>query len=139
MKILVTGHKGFIGSNLLKALEQHTVSLYEWGEPLPDIKGLDWVIHLGAISSTTEKNVEKVMAQNFDSSCNLIEECNYYGVNFQYASSASVYGLNKNFAESDPVDPRSPYAWSKYIFDKYVESKISNNQYNIIVQGNNTE
>jgi len=135
MKILVTGHKGFIASNLIKALDQHTVSLYEWGDPLPTIKGLNWVVHLGAISSTTEKNVEKVMAQNFDSSCNLIEECNYYGVNFQYASSASVYGLNKNFAENDPVDPRSPYAWSKYLFDKYVESKTNNNQYNIIVQG----
>jgi ADP-L-glycero-D-manno-heptose 6-epimerase len=46
-----------------------------------------------------------------------------------------VYGLNKDFAENAPVDPRSPYAWSKYIFDKYVESKTSNNQYNITVQG----
>ena len=82
MKILVTGYNGFIGSNLVKTLDRHAVSLYEWGEPLPTIKGLDWVIHLGAISSTTEKNVEKVMAQNFDSSCNLIEECNYYKVNF---------------------------------------------------------
>ena len=64
MKILVTGYKGFIGSNLVKALDRHVVSLYEWGEPLPNIKGLDWVIHLGAISSTTEKNVEKVSMHN---------------------------------------------------------------------------
>ena len=46
-----------------------------------------------------------------------------------------MYGLNKDFAENAPVDPRSPYAWSKYIFDKYVESKTSNNQYKINVQG----
>ena len=34
MRILLTGHKGFIGSNMLKALEGHDVRTYEWGEDI---------------------------------------------------------------------------------------------------------
>lgn len=65
MKILVTGHKGFIGSHMLTALQdEHKVDTYEWGDDYPKVKKYDWVIHLGAISSTTETNVEKIMEQN---------------------------------------------------------------------------
>ena len=32
MKILLTCHKGFIGSALLKTLSGHDVRTYEWGE-----------------------------------------------------------------------------------------------------------
>ena len=32
MRILLTGHRGFIGSNMLKALAGHDVRTYEWGE-----------------------------------------------------------------------------------------------------------
>ncbi len=32
MKILLTGHKGFIGSNMLKALAGHDVKTFDWGE-----------------------------------------------------------------------------------------------------------
>lgn len=120
MKILVTGHKGFIGQNMLRALSEHAVTTYEWGEPKPTVIGLDWVIHLGAISSTTETDVDKVMRQNYDFSRWLLLECAYHEVNLQYASSASVYGLNLDFSEDAPVNPMSPYAWSKYLFDRYV-------------------
>jgi ADP-L-glycero-D-manno-heptose 6-epimerase len=30
-----------------------------------------------------------------------------------------VYGLNQEFCEDSPVDPRTPYAWSKYMFERY--------------------
>jgi len=43
----------------------------------------------------------------------------------QYSSSASVYGLGNNFAETAPVDPRTPYAWSKYLFDRWVQQQTS--------------
>ena len=67
MKILITGYKGFIGQNMVNALRtDHELSVYEWGDPVPDFNGLDWVIHLGAISSTTETDVEKVMKQNIE-------------------------------------------------------------------------
>lgn len=123
MKILVTGHKGFIGQNMISALNGHNLAFYEWGDTLPVVDKFDWVIHLGAISSTTETDVEKIMRQNYDFSCWLLNECEEAGVNFQYSSSASVYGLNTDFREDAAKNPLSPYAWSKYLFDRHVESR----------------
>lgn len=121
MQILITGHKGFIGKHLLTALGEHNISTYEWGETLPTIEELDWVLHIGAISSTAEKDVERVMQQNFDFSCWLLDQCAKYRVNMQYSSSASIYGLGKNFAETAAPDPRTPYAYSKYLFERYAQ------------------
>jgi ADP-L-glycero-D-manno-heptose 6-epimerase len=132
MKILVTGHQGFIGQNMIHALNGHDLAFYEWGDTLPVVDRFDWVVHLGAISSTTETDVEKVMRQNFDFSCWLLNECNEAGVDFQYSSSASVYGLNTDFREDAAKNPLSPYAWSKYLFDRYVEQ---NKWQGIRVQG----
>ena len=120
MNILITGYKGFIGQNMVEALSGHNLSLLELGDPIPRLHGLDWVVHLGANSSTTETNVEKIMAQNYDFSIELLNRCNVADVNLQYSSSASVYGLKTEFSEDSPVDPKSPYAWSKYLFDHYV-------------------
>jgi len=121
MKILLTGHKGFIGSNMLPFLEkEYDVDTFDWSDDYPKVKKYDWVIHLGAISSTTETNVEKIMLQNYDFSVDLYKDCRHHDVNFQFASSASVYGLKQSFNEDDPVDPRTPYSWSKYMFEKYV-------------------
>ena len=133
MKILITGHKGFIGQNMVNALQDHDLSFYEWGDDIPEVRGLDWVVHLGAISSTAETNAEKVTEQNYDFSRWLINECQYNKVNFQYASSASVYGLFKNFEEDGPKNPQSPYAWSKYLFDRYVEG--FKDKWTVTVQG----
>lgn len=135
MRVLVTGHKGFIGKNLLKYLEDHTdweVKGWEWKDtPYPTVEGNDWVIHLGAISSTTETDVDKVIQQNYDFSRWMFRACKTNFVNLQYSSSASVYGLGNNFAETAPVDPRTPYAWSKYLFDRWVQQQTSGR----VVQG----
>ena len=38
MKILLTGHLGFIGSHMLQALDGHDVKTFEWGEDdYPDL------------------------------------------------------------------------------------------------------
>ena len=135
MKILLTGYKGFIGSNMLKILrsENHEVTTFEWGEILPTVKNHDWVIHIGANSSTTERDIEKIMEQNYDFSVKLLNECISNNVNFQYSSSASVYGLRKsNFTEDAKVDPRNPYAWTKYLFERYASNTDHSN---IVVQG----
>jgi ADP-L-glycero-D-manno-heptose 6-epimerase len=133
MKILITGNNGFIGKNLTYFLSKHhQVFGYEWDEMLlPNINGFDWVIHLGAISSTTERNLDKIMTQNYEFSKWLYNECSKNNVNFQYASSASVYGSNTDFKEDSPKQPQSPYAWSKFLFDRWVWKR----QHNIVVQG----
>lgn len=137
MKILITGYKGFIGQNMVNALRtEHDLTLFEWSDPLPEFEGHDWCIHLGAISSTTASDVDQVLEQNYDFSRVVINRCEQFGVNLQYSSSASVYGLSDNFAEGAPKNPLSPYAWSKYLFDRYVESFLAQGRFrNIRVQG----
>lgn len=122
MKLLITGSRGFIGKNMVNALkEEFDVTQYEWGMSFPDVDSFDWVIHLGAISSTTEQNISKIYRQNLDFSIKLYEECIKKSVNFQFASSASVYGLGCEFNEDTPLRPQNHYARSKYMFEKYIE------------------
>jgi len=137
MKILVTGHKGFIGQNLCIYLIErgYEVEGYEYIENvLPDCSQYDRVVHLGAISSTTEKNIEKVLQQNLDFSHRLIQLCDMQGVDLIYASSASVYGDTAHFTEDGPLQPQSPYAWSKYLFDRGVQH-LGWDEYKIKIQG----
>lgn len=134
MRILITGNRGFIGSHAEREFRKlgHEIITYEWDpDRLPRIEGLDWVLHFGAISSTTETDVAKVMRQNLDFCIWLYNECSKYDVNLQWSSSASVYGLGDDFRESAPIDPRSPYAWSKYLFEHHVER----NPTRIVCQG----
>ena len=136
MRIVVTGSAGFIGKNLIKYLrdQNHDVTEFEYTEnSFPDPSLYDWVIHLGAISSTTERNVELIMNQNYEYSLKLLQMCDTMGVNFQYSSSASVYGNTNSFVESGPVYPQSPYAWSKYLFDRFVQQAMG--EFKILVQG----
>ena len=98
-RILVTGGAGFIGQNFIRSLpDDWIVSSYDLIDNLDlrprdlDIEGNDWVIHLGALSSTTEKDARRVMDLNLAWSIELAEECEKHNVNLQWASSASVYG-----------------------------------------------
>jgi len=133
--ILVTGYKGFIGSFLYKKLKQYGYDVvgFEWGDEL-NLANLHTVMHLGAISSTTERNVEKIMLQNYQFSSLLLDECIKRNINFQYASSASVYGQKNYYKASEdmPVDPLTPYAWSKYLFERYASEKIKTDPKSII-------
>ena len=125
MKILITGCNGFIGKNMMSYLghqPEWQVDGWDWTSDKnswPSVMEYDWVIHLGAIADMTEKDVEKVMFQNFDFSCWLFSECQKHKVNLQYASTSSVYGNTKDFSEYAPCRPQTPYAWSKYLFDRW--------------------
>ena len=86
MRILITGYKGFIGQNMVKALADHKLSLYEWGEPDYNLSGLDMVIHLGAISDTRCQDWPALKQQNVDFTTTLMERCQKHGIPLQIAS-----------------------------------------------------
>ena len=133
MKLLITGHKGFIGSNAVKYFkDKHDIVTFDWNDGIrPGVIEFDWVLHFGAISSTTERDIDKILKQNYEFSVSLFNECKTFGVGLQYSSSASVYGLGTDFKETAEPDPRTHYAMSKYLFDRYVQQHQGGN----IVQG----
>ena len=121
-RVLITGAGGFIGGTLAAYLSHRDYDVTKFditlgNSGLPDLINQDIVIHLGANSSTTETNLQKILEENFEYSVMLYELCELYEIKFQYASSASVYGTSKSFKESDFCKPLSPYAFSKYMFD----------------------
>ncbi len=121
-RVLITGAGGFIGGNLAAYLSHRGYDVTKFdislgNRGLPDILNQDIVIHLGGNSSTTETDLKLILEQNFEYSKSLYEMCSRIDVKFQYASSASVYGISKSFKESDFCKPVSPYAFSKYMFD----------------------
>ena len=124
MKVLITGSEGFIGKNMsafLSSQPEWEVDGWEWDpNEFPDVRTYDWVIHLGAIADMTETDVDKVLTQNLEFSQRLFNECNRHGVHLQYASSSSVYGNTKDTSEYAPCYPQTAYAWSKYLFDRWV-------------------
>lgn len=138
MKILLTGHKGFIGSNFLNLCpKEWEVATYDWKDGpfemfFDSVKGFDWVVHMGAISSTTETDVDLVMNQNLNFSIKLFEDCIKHNVNFQWSSSASVYGKTSSFKEVNESRPENLYAMSKHLFERYVNIR---NPGNITYQG----
>ena len=121
-RVLITGAGGFIGGVLANYLEHRGYNVTRFdinlgNSGIPDLLNQDIVIHLGANSSTTETNLQKILQENFEYSVELYEMCEVLEIKFQYASSASVYGISKSFKESDFCKPLSPYAFSKYMFD----------------------
>ena len=121
--ILVTGSKGFIGQAFMLATPD-CVGI-DMDDPIPDLSAFSRVVHMGAISSTTETNIEKLLHYNFDYSVRLYHLCQKAKIPFQYASSASVYGpTTEPSKESDIGNPQSPYAWSKFWFDYWVQNKL---------------
>jgi ADP-L-glycero-D-manno-heptose 6-epimerase len=119
MRILITGYKGFIGQNMVKAMADHDLDLCEWGDEY-SLYGIDRVIHLGAISDTRCDDWVALRKQNVGYSITLMERCQEYGIPIQLASSASVYGPdNTTFKETDIVAPANLYAESKALIERY--------------------
>ena len=90
-------------------------------------KKITSVIHMGAISSTTEKNIDLLLKNNFYLSWELWKWCSKYRKKFIYSSSASTYGNGDDgFSDEDNYNkickylPLNHYAWSKQLFDKRV-------------------
>jgi ADP-L-glycero-D-manno-heptose 6-epimerase len=130
MAIIVTGAAGFIGSNLVKALNARGItdivgvdnlSRAEKVANLADCELLDYmdkqefiaalrggalredvtaVLHQGACSDTMETDGRYMMENNYRYSIDLLHWCGVREIPFIYASSASVYGGGRIFKEA---------------------------------------
>ncbi|MBT6275820.1 MAG: ADP-glyceromanno-heptose 6-epimerase [Chromatiales bacterium] len=147
--IVVTGGAGFIGSNLVHALnaqgERDVVVVDDLTDGTKFLNIVDCdvadyfdkdeflsvleaggvrpsiVFHLGACSSTTQWDGRYMMRENYVYSKALYHHCERLNIPFLYASSASVYGGGNRFEEIAPHErPLNMYGYSKLLFDNYI-------------------
>ncbi|HSC79244.1 MAG TPA: ADP-glyceromanno-heptose 6-epimerase [Chitinolyticbacter sp.] len=132
MTIIVTGAAGFIGSNLVKALNArgetdilavdnlkrgdkyrnladcqiaHYLDKHDFIEELAAgvFDGqVSAILHQGACSDTMEHDGRYMMDNNYQYTLNLFEWCQDQEAQFLYASSAATYGAGKNGFYEDP-------------------------------------
>ena len=100
---------------------------------LNDKKNVSAVIHMGAISATTESNFNRLLQSNIRFSQALWHWCAENKVPFIYASSAATYGdgsvgYDDNESELDKLSPLNAYGYSKHFFDRWVQLELSKNQ-----------
>lgn len=89
------------------------------------------IIHMGAISATTERDFNKLVTDNIHYSQNLWTWCAANKVPFFYASSAATYGDGEQGYDDASIDnlrPLNGYGYSKHFFDQWALRQVSNKQ-----------
>jgi ADP-L-glycero-D-manno-heptose 6-epimerase len=156
---VITGGAGFIGSNIAAKLDKSDdeiviVDLFgssdiKWKNiakrRIADIISpenlfsflsdrkikVDGVVHMGAVSATTETDIDLIVRSNFRLSIDLWEFCASAGIPYVYASSAATYGdgsagfldrSDESFLAT--LQPLNPYGWSKHAFDRWVRRRV---------------